>query len=724
MDREKQIYRDRCAGTSERVEDLLSRMTLEEKIAQLSGVSNEKKLYKAAEGDIPCEGFGAFFARKLTSEQIGSIMRYSREKTRLGIPPVVFEESLHGLYREGSTVFPQSIGMGASFDPELVYETARVIGAEARASGIRQTLAPNIDISREPRWGRVEENYGEDPYLTSRMAVAYVTGLQSNGVAATVKHYAAHGSPEGGINISPVHTGEREWRESMIEPFAKAVQEAGVLSVMPAYSELDGIPLHAHRGMVTDVLRGELGFEGYVISDFGAIPMLVSSQHVARDCLEAGKLALHAGLDMEATSDDCMGPELLEAARRGEVSMDEIDGAVRRVLTVKFRLGLFDEDDDYFIPFEKRSSTSLKLSRKAAEESAVLLKNNGILPLREDFKKILLVGPNADTAQLGDYSHRDWERQTVTLKQALRERYGDRILYAKGCAVASPADDTATVFELAREADCIIAVMGENSMMHGGIGWGDIDTTNAVTCGEGFDTSTLLLPDAQREFIGKLSETGKPLVLVLENGRPLCIGGECSISDAVIEAWYPGEQGGYALADILFGKVNPSGRLPISFPRSAGHVPCFYNHKVSARGFYKRPGSPEKPGMDYIFDTPAPLFPFGYGLSYTRFEYADLTVRCSGPDDIEVSVDVRNAGSVPGAEAVLMFISQHICPVTPFVKRLRKFTRVELQPKETAHVTFKLEKDDISYIGFDMKPAVGEGRFTVTVADLSAEFEL
>ncbi len=721
MDRK---YLDRNADIGERVEDLLARMTLEEKVVQLSGVSNERRLYDAAEGKIPGEGFGAFFARKLSDEQILAIMKNSREKTRLGIPPIVFEESLHGLYREGSTAFPQSIGMGAAFDPGLVYEIAKIIGAEARASGVRQTLAPNIDISREPRWGRVEENYGEDPYLTSRMAVSYVTGLQSNGVAATVKHYAAHGSPEGGINISPVHTGEREWRESMIEPFAKAVQEAKVLSVMPAYSELDGIPLHAHRGMLTDVLRGELGFDGYVFSDFGAVPMLVSAQHVCRDCLEAGKTSLHAGLDMEATSNDCLGPELLEAAKRGEVPIEDIDTAVRRILGVKFRLGLFDDADTYVIPFEKRAESSLELARKAAEESAVLLKNDGILPLKEDFGKILITGPNADEAQLGDYSHRSWDRQTVTLRKALEERYGDRILYAKGCAVAAPAEDAGRIPELAEGADCIIAVMGDNSMFHGGIGWGDVNTTNAVTCGEGFDTSTLQLPDAQKEFIKGLSKYGKPLILVLENGRPLCIGEECGLSDAVLEAWYPGEQGGYALANILFGRVSPSGKLPITFPRTVGHLPCFYNYKVSARGFYHKPGTSDKPGMDYITDTPDPLFPFGYGLSYTSFEYSDLKVECGGPEDIKVSLSVKNTGSMEGREAVLMFISQEFCPVTPFIKRLRKFTKVGLKPGETAHVTFKLEKDDISYIGFDMKPVTGGGRFRIAVGDLTAEFEI
>ena len=717
-------YQDRNIDTEERIKDLLSKMTLKEKIVQMSGVSNKKILDSALEGNVPEEGFGAVFARYFTREELETIYRNATEGSRLKIPPIIFDESLHGIYRPDGTSFPQSIGMGSTFNEELVYRCAEVIGQEARNEGIRQVLAPNIDISRDPRWGRVEENYGEDTYLTSRMGINYVKGIQSNGVAATVKHYAVHGSPEGGLNIAPVHAGEREWRESIIEPFAKAISDGGALSVMPAYSELDGIPLHTNRKMLTDVLRDEFGFYGYTISDFGALPMLVSLQHTAKDLLDAGVQALHAGLDMEATSKDCYGPEMLKAAECGNICIEEIDLAVSRILRVKFLLGLFDEDS-YTIPVEMHSEKSQLLALEAGEESIVMLKNNGILPLDPDGnKKILLVGVNADSAQLGDYSFSTWDKKTVTLRKALEERIGKNLIYHLGCGVASTDPSLEDAKKDAKNADIIIVVLGDNSMMHRGIGWSDINTSNACTCGEGHDVSSLILPEPQRNLLREMKSSGKPIILVLENGRPYCIGEECEISDAVLEAWYPGERGGEAVSNIIFGDVSPSGKLPISFPRSAGHLPCFYNHKVSARGFYHVHGSPDNPGSDYVFDSPDALFPFGYGLSYASFEYSSLAAEANGPDDINVSVKVKNTGNMKAKEAVLMFISQKLCPVTPFIKRLRAFTKVELNPGDETEVVFRLGREDVSYIDFDMKSAVGSGQFEIEVGGLKTSFEL
>ena len=719
-------YLDINEPISERVEDLLSRMTSEEKIAQLSGASNPGVLKSLAAGeDFPAAGVGAAFARTLDIAETDAITKNSREKSRLGIPTIVFEESLHGLYRADATVFPQSIGMGATFNDELAHRCASVIGREARAHGIRQVLAPCVDLSRDPRWGRVEENYGEDPYLTARMGTAYVKGLQQNGVAATVKHYAAHGSPEGGINIAPVHVGEREWRETMIEPFAAAVGEGGALSVMPAYSELDGIPMHANRKMLTDVLRGELGFDGYVFSDFGGISMMMNIHRTASSYEECGVQSINAGVDMEATAHDCFNSALLDSIRDGLVDAETLDNAVRRILSVKFRLGLFENSssDSSLVPLV-HSDESIALSLEAAEESAVLLKNNGILPLRENGGKILLVGVNADTPQLGDYSRREWDGRTVTLRRALTEVCGDNLIYHKGCSVASSDPSLADAIRDAESADVIIAVLGDNSGFLGGIGWGDVTPSTAVTCGEGFDSSSLTLPEPQRELLRAMHETGKPVVLIIESGRPYCIGEECSLSDAVIEAWYPGEVGGYALANLLLGKVSPSGKLPISIPRSAGHVPCFYNHKRSARGFYNMHGSPDQPGRDYVFSSPEPLFEFGYGLSYTTFVYSDLTVDARSADEILVSVKVKNTGAMAAKEAVLLYISQDFCPVSPFVKRLRRFRKISLAVGEEKSVAFTLGREDVSYIGFDMKPTVGKGGFTIEIGGLTANFEL
>lgn len=723
----KPLYLDPSASVDERVEDLLSRMTTDEKFAQITGRQSTEECDAMLDGErYPKDGVGAVLARRITPEMTDTIQKNAKEHSRLGIPPIVFEESLHGVMKENYTVFPQSVLMGSSFNEKLVYDCADMIGREAAASGIRQTLAPNIDLSRDPRWGRVEENYGEDPYLTARMGTAYVRGLQSNKVAATVKHFAAHGSPEGGVNISPVHVGEREWRETMIEPFATAVREGEVLSVMPAYSELDGIPLHANRKMLTDVLRGELNFDGYVISDFAAIAMLASVQRTAATLLDCGKQALSAGVDMEATSHDGYGDDLRRAIESGEVDISYLDNAVRRILSVKFRLGLFEDPCSKPEEIKQIHSDEAKnLARIAAEEGAVLLKNNGALPLSESFGKILLVGPNADVPQNGDYTCAAADDYTVTLRQALTEQFGEKIIYHKGCHVAT--DDKESLDAALRDAQCtdaVIVVLGDNSRSRGGIGWGEAESCGAVTCGEGFDSSSLELPPAQKKLLAEMKKTGKPVILVLYNGRPYCIGDECEMSDAVLEAWYPGEMGGYAVSNLLFGRVSPSGKLPITFPRNVGQLPCFYNYKISARGFYHKPGSYEKPGRDYVFDTTAPLFPFGYGLSYTTFEYSNLTVDAPDADNIKVSVKIKNTGNVRAKEAVLMYIAQKICPVTPFIRRLRRFTKIDLAPGEEQTVVFALDAQDVSYIGFDMKPCVGSGKFTVTVDSLSADFTL
>ncbi len=721
-----EIYKDKNAPVDKRVKDLISQMTLREKFAQMFLTADTDYIDEMAKnGTYPEENIGGMWGETLSPEQVNKIQTMAKN-TRLGIPPIIAYESLHGLMKDGSTIFPQSIGIGASFNTELTEEMAKVIGLESYIMGIRQTFAPNLDISRDPRWGRVEENYGEDPYLTSRMGVAYVKGLQSQKVAATLKHYIAHGVPEGGINLSPVHMGEREMREITAEPFEACCKEAGALSCMPAYSELDGIPVHASRFLLTDLLRNEMEFDGYTISDFGATGMLNFFHKVAEDGVAAGKLALNAGLDMEAPLKYAYSDEFLEEIKNDKDFVEKIDEAVRRILSVKFRLGLFDDPTAKPERInEIRTENSLELSRKIARETIVLLKNeNSILPLTND-KKVLLVGPASDTAQTGDYSPMNADKYIVSLKDALSERLGDNLHFVKGCLTGKELEgEIENAVKEAQNVDVIIAAMGDNSRFFGGIGWGQENGDDTVTSGEGFDVSDLQLHPCQKSLLEELYKTGKPIILVIMSGRPYAITRECEISKAVLQAWYPGDMGGYAVADILYGVEAPSGKLPISFPRSSGHIPCYYNHKPSARGYYNRPGTLTRSGRDYVFDSPEPLFPFGFGLSYTNFEYSDLKCTKTGNHDVEVSVKVKNTGDIPAKETVLVYVSQLFCPTTPFVKKLRCFNKSLYEPHEEKTIKFTLSSEDFIYIDKNMKKAIGKGKMNITVANLVCEVDL
>ena len=719
-------YLDTSLSAEERAESLLKEMTLEEKLGQMFTEGNQKNIEKILEtGEYPQENVGGFFVQNATPDEINRIHEMAK-KTRLGIPPIMVFESLHGLLKKNSTIFPQSIGLGAAFNTELVAQMADVIGKEAYISGIRQTYAPDLDTIRELRWGRVEETYGEDPYLISRYGVEYVKNLQKHKVSATLKHYVAHGAPESGLNLAPVHMGEREVREVMLEPFETVIKEANPLSCMPAYSELDGIPVHASRFLLTDILRDELGFEGYTITDYGATDMLNMMHHVAKDGKEAAKLAINAGVDMEAPNRFAYNNNFIEEIKNGNVDEKLVDLATKRILTVKFKLGLFEEP--LALPErvgEMHTDESISLARKIARECMVLLKNDGILPLKDGIKAAL-IGPSSDFAQIGDYSLAPVPEFCVSVKSALENRLGkDNVYWENGCHFAKDIDGgIQKAVAAASKSDVIIAVMGDNSSYFGGIGWGNEKTDSAVTSGEGFDVSSLELPPAQQKLFCELAETGKPIVFLLMSGRPYCIGNICEKSNAVMATFYPGEQGGNAICDILFGDECPSGKLPISFPRSTGHIPCYYNHKTSARGFYHKPGSYEKPGRDYVFDVPDALFEFGYGLSYTDFEYSDITVDKKGDYNYEITVDVTNKGDRDAKESVLLFVKHHYCPVTPFVKRLRKFDKKEIKKGETKRFVFTLTDEDFIYIDEKMKKAKGTGTFSILIGDKEAKIEI
>ena len=722
----KYPYQDPSLSVEERIADLLPRMTLEEKFSQMRLLHLG---HFASECDFDLSILeenthraGALYNNiSLPVETINKIQDWYLHNTPLGIPTAIHGESLHGFLSAFGTVFPQSIGLGATFDRDLMTDIVTQIGKEARACGVTMTYAPNLDLSRDPRWGRVEENYGEDPYLTAELGKAYVNALQAQGVAACVKHFIAHGSPESGINLAPVHIGEREFRETMAVPFEKAFVEAKAMGAMPAYSEWDGVPVHASHRLLTELLRDEWGCRGPVVSDYGAIKMLHRFQKVAETETKAGEMALRAGVDVEAPKVIGFNEELVEKVRNGEIPEALVDLAVSRILRHKFEMGLFEN------PYAKedapgtvcRTEEALALTKKAAQASMVLLKNEGVLPLSDSVGKVALIGPNADVPQLGGYTDESAMARTVTLKAAMEARLGkDRVLYAAGCGISKGSDkQKQEALDAAKAADVVVMVMGDNSNYYGGIGWGnaEIDGSVTVTCGEGFDMHTLDLPGRQQELMEALHATGKPVVLVLETGRPYAITWAKEHIPAILQAWYPGEMGGTALCEVLFGDFNPCGRLPISFPQSVGHIPVFYNHKVSARGYYKKPGTPEASGRDYVFASPNALFPFGHGLSYTTFTYSDLTAKVTGKTDAEITVTVENTGKMAGHEVVLLYVSDVFCRITPFVKQLRGFEKIFLAPGEKKTLTFALGFEDFAFINEKMEREVEPGEFIIRV---------
>ena len=723
-------YQDPALTPEERARDLLGRMTPREKLMQmcLRLKLAEKFDSEQFDKDYP-DGLGATYSTiTLSAAEINRMQKHMVEHTRLGIPMLMMSESLHGFFCDGATVYPQALGLGATFDPELIGRIAAAIGKQVRGMGVTETFAPNLDLSQDPRWGRVEENYGEDPYLTSRMGVAYVRGIQSQGVAACPKHYVAHGAPQAGINIGPVHAGERELRATMLKPFAAAFTEGGAMSVMPAYSELDGVPVHASRFLVTDILRGELGFDGWSVSDWGAVSMLYHNHRVARDAVEAGRMALHAGIDMEAPSLFGFSDELLEKALRGEVDMGEIDQAVYRILLGKFRLGLFENPyarEDAAERLDPPEAQALAL--QAALESCVLLKNDGVLPLRPDAGRIALIGPGAAVTQLGDYCAPSATDRAVTIREAMARRVGDRLVYEKGSSIAfEDGDGIERAVQAARDADVVVMALADSSSSYGHLRWGDDNVKGdpVTTCGEGYDMHTLDFPGAQQKLFERVAAVGKPLVLLMMTGRPYALTEADRLASAIMQVWYPGQEGGEAIARLLFGEANPSGRTPISFPRSVGHIPCYYNHKNTAMGHYHQPGDYEKPGRDYVFSTPGALYPFGSGLSYTTFEYSDLTVTQTGETEFEAAVTVRNSGDRAGDEVVLMFLRDLVCRITPFVRQLRGIRRVSLQPGESVRVTFPIGFDDMSFINERMQAEVEPGEFEAQIGGLAAVFEL
>jgi len=739
-------------------------MTLEEKVAQMLSLWQGKsaitdratarfdatrapRWFRVGIGRIerPSDGHGA----RAEAEFTNAIQRWVRDSTRLGIPVLFHEEALHGLQGPEATSFPQAIALASAWNPELTERIFATVAAEVRARGAQQVLAPVVDVAREPRWGRIEETYGEDPYLAARLGVAAVRGFQgaarlqgatpsvpADRVIATLKHMTGHGQPESGTNTGPAPLGENTLRNYFFPPFEAAVKEAHAGSLMPSYNEVDGVPSHANAWMLRDVLRGEWGFDGTIVSDWGAVPELARMHHIAADLPEAARLALAATVDVDLP-DVAAYETLVAEVNAGRVTVRAIDAAVRRSLRAKFALGLFENP---FVDAGRADSISgaaahRALAAEAARQSIVLLRNEGnALPLRADaLRRIAVIGPHAAETLLGGYA--GTPRFSVSILEGIRARAtGATVDYAEGVRLtedstftkepqphtggvrsiqrwqadrvilgdsASNARRIEEAVALARASDVAIVVVGDNEMTSREA-W-------AVTH-LGDRTDVTLLGD-QEALVRAVQATGKPVVLVLINGRPLSIPRLASTVPAIVEGWYLGQETGTVVAEVLFGDVNPSGKLPVTIARDVGQLPMFYNRKPTSR-------------RGYLFDDTKPLWPFGHGLSYTTFTYGAPHVaaaRIAPSGRTTVSVDVTNAGTRAGDEVVQLYVHDRVSRVTRPVQELRGFQRVTLKAGETRTVTFDVDTRTLGYYGPAMKWVVEPGTFDLMLGGSSAQ---
>jgi len=724
-------------------------MTLEEKVAQLTCLWQTRPQAKPqTDFSIDRGDFSPDKASQVMKYGIGQIARQRERKgpregavfanavqkwliehTRLGIPAILHDEILHGHMAQGSTSFPQPIALSTTWDPEFVSKVFTVAALETRVRGSHQVLGPNLDVAREPRWGRTEETYGEDPYLVSRMAVAVIKALQGPGpgidgdhIIATAKHFAAHGQPEGGTNIAPANYSERVLREVFLPSFKAAVTEAGIMSVMPSYNEIDGVPSHVNKWLLERVLRKEWGFKGYVVSDYYAIPQLMDLHHVAGDKAEAARLALEAGIDIELPDPDCFRM-LVQLVKEGRVSEAAVDKAVMRNLRAKFLLGLFENpyvDPDRAVEVTN-SIEHRGLAAEAARRAITLLKNdNNLLPLdRGRLKSLAVIGPNADRVHLGGYS--DNPGRGVSVLQGITEKVGNkiRVTFAEGCKITKEGGDwwadtshlsdesadarlIAQAVDVAKAADVAVLVLGGN------------EDTNKEGWAENHlgDRDSLDLIGHQNDLVKAVLETGKPTIVVLINSGPLSINYIAEKVPAVLEGFYLGQETGIGIADVLFGDYNPSGKLTVSFPRSVGQLPIYYNRKPTAR-------------RGYLYTSKQPLFPFGYGLSYTSFEYSNLRVspaQIGSAGQTKVNVTVTNSGQRAGDEIVQLYIRDLVSSVTRPVMELKDFRRVSLAPGESKTVEFVITPDKLSFLNLNMESVVEPGWFDIMVGTSSVKY--
>jgi len=749
------LYKNPQLAAASRVKDLLSHMSLEEKAAQMMCVWQKKsETLVDADGNFDLKKAKAAFKKGHGLGQVGrpsdagkgknaremaeltnAIQKFFLENSRLGIPVMFHEECLHGQAAVGGTSFPQPIGLGATFNPELVESLYAMTAEEARVRGTHQALTPVVDVARDPRWGRVEETFGEDPYLVTQLGIASVRGFQGDAsfkdkkwVIATLKHFAAHGQPESGINCAPTNVSMRLLRETFLQPFKDAIQKAKAISVMASYNEIDGVPSHASEWLLRDVLRKEWGFKGFVVSDYYAIWELgyrpdTHGHFVARDKKESCALAVRAGVNIEFPEPDCY-LHLVENVQKGVLKESQLDSLVAPMLFWKFKMGLFD--DPYVNPVEAErivgSERNRKLALQAAHETITLLKNaNNLVPLNPSkIKSIAVIGPNADRELLGGYSGRP--KFYTSLLEGIRSKVGDRVQvpYCEGCKItvggswnqdlvtaSHPEDDRKQIQEavkVAQQSDVIVLAIGGNEQT----------SREAWSLKHMGDRTRLDLTGRQQELVTAMLSTGKPVIVFLFNGSPLSIQYLHENVPVIFECWYLGQETGHAVADVLFGDFNPGGKLPITIPRSAGHLPAFYNHKPSAR-------------RGYLFDDVSPLHAFGHGLSYTSFAFKNVRlsrkkIRRNG--STRVLVDVTNTGKRAGTEVVQMYIRDCVSSVTRPVKELKGFKKISLRPGETQAVGLDITPASLAFYDINMKYVVEPGEFEILVGNSSRDIDL
>lgn len=698
-----------------KVNDLLSKMTLEEKIGQLvqlvgTGKVDDSLLIR--EGKV-----GSYLIGVWDPEKGQELQKIAIEESRLGIPLLFANDIIHGY----STIFPIPLASASSWNSELVEKACRIAAFEAASHGTHWTYAPMVDITHDPRWGRVTEGSGEDPYLGSIMAAARVKGFQGNNlknegsIAATAKHYVAYGAAEGGRDYNSANIGERTLREIYLPPFKAAVKN-GAGSIMSAFNDIDGVPASANHFTLTDILRGEWGFKGVVISDFNSIAELIP-HGIAKNKYEAAFKALTAGVDVDMAGDTSFGNiysnSLEELVKNKKLSEDYINNSVRRVLELKYDLGLFENpfiDKDYFekneISREEKNKTALQL----AEESIVLLKNkDNILPIKKNIKSIALIGPLANDKEnpQGSWAGAGEIKNVISVLDGIKNKIGTdiKINFEKGCEINDSSKvNFQDAINAAEKSDVAILVVGESRDM----------------TGEAASKTNLNIPGVQLDLVKKIYNTGVPVIVILMNGRPLTINWISKNVKGIIEAWYLGDQAGNAIANVLFGDYNPSGKLPITFPRSVGQIPIYYNHKNTGRPF----SATDKYTSKYLDSPNTPLYPFGYGLSYTTFKYENIQIfpeKASLNDTIIVSADIKNTGNFAGAEVVQLYIQDHKASVTRPVKELKGFKKINLKPGETKKISFMISPGTLSFYGLQMKKIIEPGKFEVMIGGNSVD---
>lgn len=753
---EEPLYKQASAPVEERIADLLGRMTTEEKVGQICCLPGWE-MYTKVSGDrvepsekfrrqmerLPIGGYWATlradpWTRKtlanglnpeLAAEAMNALQRYAVEETRLGIPLLFAEECPHGHMAIGATVFPTSLAQASTFNRDLIFKMGEAIGLEARSQGANVGYGPVLDIAREPRWSRVEETFGEDAYLTGALGTAFVKGMQgddaSDGkhVYSVLKHLAAYGIPRGGHNGNAADVGWRSLLGEYLPAFREAVEEGVAAGVMTSYNTIDGVPCTSNAVLIDSLLRGDWGFEGLVYSDLYAIDGITSSR-VAGSMEDAAVQAIEAGTDVDLGANAYM--RLIGAVKEGRIKESVVDSAVARVLRLKFRMGLFENP---YVQAETageavNSEEHKEIARRVAREGTVLLKNDGVLPLSRSVKKVAVVGPNADEMYnyLGDYTAPQERSKVVTVVDAMRAALPDaEIEYVKGCAVRDTSgSDIEGAVAAAEAADVVVCVVGGSSAR-------DFKTeyieTGAATvteqaeevsdmeCGEGFDRATLNLMGDQEKLLRAVAATGKPLVTVYTEGRPLNMNLASEVSDALLTAWYPGEQGGNGIVDVLLGDYNPSGRLPISVPRNEGQLPVYYSQGRQ---------------RDYVDSPGSPLYAFGYGLSYTTFDYSDLRFEDGDGEDVlqRVRCTISNTGERDGEEVVQLYLVDKVSSIALPALRLKGFEKVNVKKGESEEVVFDLTRKDLSIYGKDMEFKVEPGGFMVLVGSASNDIRL